>query len=417
MARLSACLDGPPERPIAVGFSGGGDSLALLALACEWASAHGRRVLALTVDHRLNPASEDWTRRAGTMAVHLGAQWKPLVWRGAQAGPAVQERARKARHALLADAAREAGASVILLGHTATDAAENVLMRAQGIPVGSLRPVSVSPVWPQGRGLTLMRPLLGEGREALRHWLRERRLEWIDDPANEDAGYARVRARQALTEALPAEPPPQPLLLPDPGADADFGLFDFARCDISPRGLAIALLCASGSEVPPRGERLTALYDRIAAQEDGTAVLTGARVEMSEARVRIFREPGELRRSGVQALPLASGETAVWDGRFEVCAREQGWEVVAADGHLARLSDGHRKRLKRLPAAMRAACPVLHNRLTGQYVLSDPAVDVAGLCGRRYRATALILADETPQECKLFDLWHGETGSTALFSY
>ena len=41
--------------PLVVALSGGGDSVALLALTMEWAARRDRRVLALTVDHGLNP--------------------------------------------------------------------------------------------------------------------------------------------------------------------------------------------------------------------------------------------------------------------------------------------------------------------------------------------------------------------------
>jgi len=422
LAQLSARLDGPHDRPVAVGLSGGGDSLALLALACEWGRQAGRRILALTVDHRLNPDSEIWTQRAGQMARGCGADWRGLVWEDARAGTAIQERARLARHALLAEAAREAGASVILLGHTANDALENEWMRAQGTAMGELRPFSPSPVWPQGRGIAILRPLLSEQREDLRHWLGHQGLSWIDDPANADDRYTRVRARQVVAGREREPAMSAPIVLPDAGPDADLGIFHFPRAAIArSRALSVALLCASGQSVPPRGERLEALVRRIAAGTTDVAVLAGARVEMDGPDVRIFREAGEQRRGGLNVLSLRVNEPVVWDGRFEITARENGWQVMSADGFIARLSDRDRKALKTLPAHARASMPVLYKPLTDQYVLGDDGVDVCGLCGRRYRATALALADslldETTQESALFDLWHGETGSTALFSF
>ncbi|MEO8812246.1 MAG: ATP-binding protein, partial [Caulobacteraceae bacterium] len=45
-----------------VAFSGGGDSLALLLIAKAWADGAARRLVAATVDHRLQPASADWAR-------------------------------------------------------------------------------------------------------------------------------------------------------------------------------------------------------------------------------------------------------------------------------------------------------------------------------------------------------------------
>ncbi|HVL42284.1 MAG TPA: ATP-binding protein, partial [Brevundimonas sp.] len=42
-------------------MSGGGDSIALLRVAADWARNNGRRLLALTVDHGLSPDSAAWT--------------------------------------------------------------------------------------------------------------------------------------------------------------------------------------------------------------------------------------------------------------------------------------------------------------------------------------------------------------------
>ncbi|MFN4186301.1 MAG: ATP-binding protein, partial [Hyphomonas sp.] len=64
-ARLDRRLSAETLQPVALALSGGGDSIALLRLAAAWARARGRPLTALSVDHRLNPASADWTRFAG----------------------------------------------------------------------------------------------------------------------------------------------------------------------------------------------------------------------------------------------------------------------------------------------------------------------------------------------------------------
>src|SRR6266540_2170925 len=66
------CLTDSP-RPIAVALSGGGDSVALLLAAQDWAAAHGRRLVALTVDHRLQTQSLAWTDACAALADRLGA--------------------------------------------------------------------------------------------------------------------------------------------------------------------------------------------------------------------------------------------------------------------------------------------------------------------------------------------------------
>ncbi|MBD3819951.1 MAG: tRNA lysidine(34) synthetase TilS, partial [Brevundimonas diminuta] len=209
-ARLDGRLDHERAEPVAVALSGGGDSMALLHLAADWARTHGRRLLALTVDHNLNALSADWTRFAGEAACAVGADWRGLSWDAARAGPGLTARARAARHGLIADAARAAGARVVLLAQTLDDVAEADWMRARGSTLGRVREWSPSPVWPQGRGLMLLRPLLEERREGLRDYLRARGQGWIEDPANIDERFGRSRARAALRaragdEALPLE--------------------------------------------------------------------------------------------------------------------------------------------------------------------------------------------------------------------
>jgi tRNA(Ile)-lysidine synthase len=126
-ARLDARLCPRSPAPLAVAVSGGGDSVALLAMAVDWARLRGRRLLVLTVDHRLSPGSASWTRRAGEQARALGCEWQGLSWDAPRPATGLPAAARAARHALIAGAARAAGASVVMMAHTADDVAEATL--------------------------------------------------------------------------------------------------------------------------------------------------------------------------------------------------------------------------------------------------------------------------------------------------
>ncbi|MBD7941770.1 tRNA lysidine(34) synthetase TilS [Brevundimonas guildfordensis] len=421
-ARLDARLNHIGPEPVALALSGGGDSMALLDLVAPWARARGRRLLALTVDHNLNPDSAAWTRFAAEAARAAGADWRGLVWAQARGGAGLPARARAARHALLAEAARDAGARVILTGHTADDVAEGEWMRAEGATLGRLRDWSASPAWPEGRGLMLLRPVLEERREALREHLRARGLPWLDDPANADLRFGRGRARAAL-DKTPDHPPrerqrPDPLVAPGsfPGAQdlAWAGVLMLPR-DLPGSMLAAVLLCAGGSATPPRGDRLAALQSRLTPGEDFTAVLCGARIEASGASVQAMREPGELRRRPVAPLLLTPRVAAVWDGRFEIVTDRPGLRVEAAAGRLAQLSERDRVVLTRVPPAARAAAPVLIDG-EGRARLAWRAAQVRALCLRRLALALTPAEGETTQEAGLFQTLHGETPPSDLFS-
>ena len=411
-------------------LSGGGDSIALLRVATDWASSHGRRLLALTVDHGLGPDSARWTAFAEAAARDAGADWRGLAWTGPKPATGLSAAARRARHGLIADAAREGGARVVLFAHTADDIAEGQVMRAEGSTLGRLRDWSPSPAWPEGRGLMLLRPMLHAGRAGVRDWLAARDADWIDDPANDDPKYARSRARVALRlsgEAIirgsGGEAAPGPSTLTperkDDGRDAGRsspqptgkGWFQVSR-DVCPHHLAAALVCAGGGDRLPRGERLTALVTRLRSGEAFIATLCGARIAAGGDRVFVTREPGELTRRPPPPLPLDPGREAVWDGRWAVTTTESGWSVVPAAGRSVALSEADRAILKALPPAVRGGQPVLIRHAGSAPVLAQTSASVRSLVEER-RALAL---DRMTHERDLRDAIHGATTRNLLFS-
>lgn len=192
------------HQTLGLAVSGGSDSLSLLVLGAEWARARGRNVVAATVDHGLRPEATAEAEGVSAICEQLGVPHAILTWShfGRSGGAPGQAEARRARHALLAGWALSQDVGIIALGHTRDDRIETFLMRArQGSGWHGLEgplPLAPSPVWPEGRGLQLCRPLLAFGREELRDVLRAQSLSWVEDPSNEAERYERVRTRQLV---------------------------------------------------------------------------------------------------------------------------------------------------------------------------------------------------------------------------
>jgi tRNA(Ile)-lysidine synthase len=370
-AGLAACarrLDPGSTSPLAVAFSGGGDSLALLLVARAFASSTGRPLVALHVDHGLQPQSAAWGRQAQAQAERLGARFRLLRWDGPKPVAGLPAAARDARHRLIAEAARAAGCAVVLIGHTLDDQIENALMRDAGVPIGPLCDWSPSPVWPQGRGLFLARPLLGQRRAALRAWLAAEGLDWIEDPANDDERRPRTAARREAQagQGAPLAPAahvadlaPACRVTPWGGFEIDRARLTAAPPDAALRLLQIAVACASGGEGLARPGRARSLLARLKAGERFAAVLAGTRVEAAEGLLRLHREAGEARRGGLEPLILAPGQTGVWDGRFEAFTQGAGMQVRALRGLAARLPRDQAAALKAIPASARPSLPIL----------------------------------------------------------
>ena len=391
------------SRPLAVALSGGGDSVALLLAANAWAQARGRPLTALTVDHRLQPASRAWTEACAALAARTGVGFQALAWEGPKPARGLPAAARLARHRLLADAARGVGAGVILIGHTADDVLEAQAMRAEGSTTPAPREWSPSPVWPEGRGVFLLRPLLALRRAELRAWLTARGETWIDDPANADARFARARARAALPAGGASElQEPRPLALAEacriePGGAIALPreLLRRAPRPEAERLLAIAAVCAGGgARLPAAGPRAR-LAAALCGEGAATSILAGARIEACGEAVRICREAGEARRGGLQPLAVSAGDRGVWDGRFEVFA-QAAVEVRALGGLARRLPPDQQRALASLPAAARPALPAVIDpagAVSCPLLGASPA-QVECLIADRLRAAAGLVARE-----------------------
>src|SRR5438132_12924747 len=110
------------QGTVVVAVSGGADSLALLAASAFEAPKQSVRVLAVTVDHGLQPGSADQAAAVLKQAAQLGVEAMVVeVEVGAEGGP--EAAARTARYAALHDVAERQGAVAVLLGHTLDDQA------------------------------------------------------------------------------------------------------------------------------------------------------------------------------------------------------------------------------------------------------------------------------------------------------
>jgi tRNA(Ile)-lysidine synthase len=393
------------RTPLALGLSGGGDSVALLLAAATWARAHGRPLLALTVDHGLQPQSAAWTEACAKLAARTGVGFRALAWTGDKPRAGLAAAARDARHRLLAETARAAGAKVILLGHTADDRLEAQAMRRAGSTTPTPREWSPSPAWPEGRGLFLLRPMLGLRRAALRAWLESRGQAWIEDPANIDPASPRARARAGLDPATPLPPAEvwAPLALARICEALPGGGFRLPRSALAQgaegdrrRLIALACVCAGGGGRLPAGCSTAAIADRLQAGERFTAVLAGARLRAEAEDVLIVREAGEAARGGLAPLPLEPGRPVVWDGRYEALASRPDLELRALAGRASRLPPQQRAALALLPAPCRPSLPVTVDRdgAVSCPLLQPGPATLASLPAARLAAAAGLIETE-----------------------
>ena len=178
---------------IAVGVSGGPDSLALSWLLHRWCEQIGIRLIALTVDHRLRPNSSKDARNVFLWLKSWGLNCIILPWVGNKPSTGIQETARIARYKLMIDWCIENGVRDLALAHHQEDQAETFLMRlSRGSVIDGLacmREVTLR------EGVRLLRPLLTVPKSRLRATLKSQNQGWLEDPANSNPAFTRTLIR------------------------------------------------------------------------------------------------------------------------------------------------------------------------------------------------------------------------------
>jgi tRNA(Ile)-lysidine synthase len=195
-----ALQDFQPGLPLAVAYSGGADSTALL-LACvdKWPG----QVSAIHIHHGLQAAADDFERHCRTICSRLGVPLQVLhVDADPAPGQSPEDAARSARYGALRRSAEAAQPPIrhIALAQHADDQVETLLLalsRGAGLPGLSAMPAQ----WERD-GIRYYRPLLEVSGAALREDLRARGVRWIEDPTNTDEQYTRNRIRARLLPAL-----------------------------------------------------------------------------------------------------------------------------------------------------------------------------------------------------------------------
>lgn len=184
---------------IAVGVSGGADSVALLTFLCAIAPALSLTLTVCHLEHGLRGAESredaEFVRR---LAAKLGLAYRMEAFdtarEAAKAGQGIEEYARARRYAFFASCAGESGK--IATAHTLDDAAETMLFHlARGTGVRGLRGI------PRVRE-NIIRPLRDCSRHQVEAFLTAAKQDWRHDSTNDSDDYSRNYIRHHLLPTM-----------------------------------------------------------------------------------------------------------------------------------------------------------------------------------------------------------------------
>ena len=226
LAGLAAAV----QTPVAVAYSGGADSTALLLML---ARQHPGQVQAIHIHHGLQAAADDFSAHCKMFCAQLDVPLRVAhVNAAAASGQSPEDAARRARYAALSGKVLEINRALsqqnkgydainnIVIAQHADDQIETLLLalsRGAGLPGLSGMPVR----WHRhgvvdgvDHRIEFVRPWLGVTSLEIRAWLKAEGFAarhpgspnigqgWVEDPTNLDTQFTRNRIRHELIPAL-----------------------------------------------------------------------------------------------------------------------------------------------------------------------------------------------------------------------
>jgi tRNA(Ile)-lysidine synthase len=287
-------------KRVAVGLSGGMDSVVLLHALHGLAPRIGYKLSAIHVNHGLSPNAGDWQKFCAALCLELAVPFKAIKVKVRKQGQGLEAAARAARRAAFSGLRVDA----IALAHHLDDQAETVLfnlLRGTGLAGASGMPA-------RGKlgSKALLRPLLGVPRDAIRAYAVEHRLGWIEDESNDDETLTRNFIRRCVGPLLETK-------FPRWRENLARAARHFSAADVDARGLLREYLKGKGLRAPSEAKLLEMLKQLGSA----SATIAHDGMVLRRYRQKIFTEKTKTRAAFKQqpwkgearlALPALGGE-------------------------------------------------------------------------------------------------------------
>ena len=188
------CLEKFPH--VAVGVSGGPDSIALVYLVNKWIKSKQGKLSALIFDHRIRNNSAQESYQVRDILINLNINAKILKTKKNKLLKKNMEQARNNRFEGLITYCNKNNINHLFLGHHFDDNLETYLIRKingsnfEGL--GSMEEIAYF------KKIQILRPFIKIKKKSILSFNKKNKLVFVNDPSNKDVNYTRVKVRNFL---------------------------------------------------------------------------------------------------------------------------------------------------------------------------------------------------------------------------
>ena len=188
------------NKKIAIGVSGGPDSLSLAILLNKYKKKYSLNIISFTIDHQLRLESKKEAEYVKILMKKISIEHKTLLWEMPHPKRNILELARIARYNIINKACNQYNADLLMLGHHQNDQIETFIMRLEansGLDGLACMKDKTKIITNYGI-LNIFRPLLKFQKKELISICESENIKWINDPTNFDLKYKRTKARRII---------------------------------------------------------------------------------------------------------------------------------------------------------------------------------------------------------------------------
>ena len=187
-----------PNAKIAVGVSGGVDSLVLSFLLNKISRRKKIKIISLIVDHKIRKNSSKEAKDVSLYLSSIGISNNILVLKKDYKSTGIQKTARLKRLNILRNYCYKNNIMHLFLGHHYDDNIETFLIRKlAGSSIEGLNSIKNLSIF---KDIEIIRPLISFNKKEIINFAIKNNLSWIEDPSNTNNIFSRSRIRKIISK-------------------------------------------------------------------------------------------------------------------------------------------------------------------------------------------------------------------------
>ena len=324
---------------VAISFSCGSDSLALLILMNNWIKKHKGLLTLIYFDHKLRKESYLESKYTKEISKKLGIDCKILMWNEKKPKTSIMQIAREIRYKKIINFCKQNNIMTLMTAHHLDDSLETYYMKKKrNADTPNLSGIPFKNTQDQ---VQILRPFINFRKSRLIQTCEKNKYKWFEDPSNQNENFERVKVRKVIASLSKNK---RSKLYSEFKVNSDenkvfeiqlakffienlefneYGKFTInkKKFKIQNKSFQIEVLkrilvTCSGSVYSPRSRSIKFFLDKYLKFENIKFTIHSCIIKCCSDKILIFREYVKTKNVNPKQLTIKKQVSIIWDNRF-----------------------------------------------------------------------------------------------------